>query len=169
MIILAHAVVGVAVLLLGLTALTARKRRGRHTRAGTIYVWIMLPLLVSGLVIGARHPGISPFEAAVIPTGGPLLLGYWAVRWRPRRFLGQPWLTWHVSGMGGSFIGVVTAGGFQVFYPLLPDHPATMSLMFAVPTVAGSVLIARTIARRTAPPKPAAASTAVIAGWDGRR
>jgi hypothetical protein len=160
MIIVAHATVGVAVLLLGLVALTARKRRGRHTRAGTIYVSIMLPLLVSGVVIGARHPGISPFEAAVIPTGGPLLLGYWAVRRRPRRFLGQPWLTWHISGMGGSFIGVVTAGSFQVVYPLLPDNPVMMTLMFAVPSVVGTVLISRTIARRTAPPTATAASAA---------
>jgi hypothetical protein len=162
-VIVAHATAGVAVLLLGLVALTARKRRGRHTRAGTIYVWIMLPMLVGGIAIGARHPGISPFEAAVIPTGGPLLLGYWAVRRRPRRFLGQPWLTWHISGMGGSFIGVVTAGGFQVFYPLLPDNTTMMTLMFAVPAVVGTVLISRTIARRTAPPRSTATSAAAVA------
>jgi hypothetical protein len=163
MIIVAHASVGVAVLLLGLIALTARKRRGRHTRAGTVYFWIMLPLLVSGLVIGARHPGISPFEAAVIPTGVPLLLGYWAVRRRPRRFLGQPWLTWHISGMGGSFIGVVTAGGFQTVYPLLPDNPVMMTLMFALPSAVGSALIARTIARRTAPARASVSGTAAVA------
>jgi hypothetical protein len=163
MIIVAHASIGVAVLLLGLTALTARKRRGRHTRAGTVYFWIMVPLLVSGVVIGARHPGISPFEVAVIPTGVPLLLGYWAVRRRPRRFLGQPWLTWHISGMGGSFIGVVTAGGFQTVYRLLPDNPVMVTLMFALPSVVGSVLIARTIARRTAPPRASVTSAAAVA------
>src|SRR5689334_20969123 len=130
MLIVAHAAAGIAALVLGLLALTARKRRGRHTRAGDAYFWVMVPLLASGLVIGARDPAISPFEIAVIPTGGPLVLGYWAGKRRPRHLLGQRWLTWHIAGMGGSFIGVVTAGLFQLLSPA--SGPAT-ALVFAIP------------------------------------
>ena len=143
-----HAFLGTAALGLGLTALRARKRRGRHTRVGEIYVWTMLPLLAAGVVIGARDPAISPFEIAVFPTAIPLLVGYLASKER-RSWLGRPWLAWHIGGMGGSFIGVVTAGLFQFVLRAAPASPIVITLTFALPTIVGSVLIARAVERRT--------------------
>src|SRR5215210_823297 len=108
-----HAAGGIAAFALGMTALRARKRRGRHTNAGEIYTWVMLPVLATGVIIGTRDPAISPFEIAVFPTAIPLGIGYLAGKERAR-WLGRPWFAWHIGGMGGSFIGVVTAGMFQV-------------------------------------------------------
>ena len=160
MLIVAHAAAGIAAFALGAFALRARKRRGRHTRAGDAYFWVMVPLLVSGIAIGAGDPAISPFEIAVIPTGGPLLLGYWAGKRRPRKFLGQSWLTLHIAGMGGSFIGVVTAGAFQSVYPLLPDHALTMTATFALPALVGTALIVRATNKRAQPRSPGITSVA---------
>lgn len=77
---------------------------------------------------------------------------------RPRRLLGRHWLTWHIGGMGGSVIGLVTAGLFQTVARGLPETTAVTTLLFAVPAVAGTMLISRTIERRVpAPPVPAPA------------
>lgn len=157
-----HAIAGMLVLVLGLVAIFARKRRrGAHGRAGRAYVVLMLVVCVGGLIIGARDPALSPFEIAVAPTLGPLLIGTYAVR-RKGRILGRHWLTWHIGGMGGSFIGVVTAGGFQSLARLLPDTAVTTTAIFAVPAIAGTLLISRTIERRvaTAPGRPTAAAAA---------
>src|SRR5204863_9016280 len=60
-----------------------------------------------------------------------------------------PWLAWHIGGMGGSFIGVVTAGLFQFVLRAAPASPIVITLTFALPTIVGSVLIARAVERRT--------------------
>jgi hypothetical protein len=142
-----HAVCGTAALVLGFTALTARKRRGRHTRVGEAYVWTMLALLATGVGIGARDPALSPFEIAVFPTAVPLLIGYLAVKER-KAWLGRPWVAWHIGGMGGSYIGVVTAGLFQIILRAAPPDTAVIVATFALPSIVGSWLIARATARR---------------------
>src|SRR5690348_3408345 len=97
-VIVVHAALGTAALVVGLRALLARKRRGRHTNLGEIYTWTMLPLLATGVAIGARDPAISPFEIAVFPTAIPLLVGYLAGKER-KPWLGRPWVAWHIGGM----------------------------------------------------------------------
>jgi hypothetical protein len=158
-IIAAHVVAGFAALFVGYRALTARKRRGRHTNLGEIYTWTMLPLLATGVAIGASDPEISPFEIAVFPTAIPLLIGYLAGK-RRARWLGRPWVAWHIGGMGGSFIGVVTAGLFQVVLRVLPPDPAIITATFALPSAVGSVLIARATARRM--PRRASKAAAAV-------
>jgi hypothetical protein len=145
-----HALCGTAALILGLVALTARKRRGRHTRIGEAYVWTMLPLLVTGVVIGTRDPALSPFEIAVFPTAIPLLIGYLAAKERAA-WLGQPWFAWHIGGMGGSYIGVVTAGTFQVVLRFTTVGGLMTTALFAVPALVGTWLIVRATAKHAAP------------------
>jgi hypothetical protein len=147
-----HALCGTAALILGLTALTARKRRGRHTRVGEAYVWTLLPLLATGVVIGYRDPALSPFEIAVFPTAIPLLMGYLAGKERAA-WLGRPWFAWHIGGMGGSYIGVVTAGLFQLVLRAAPPTTPVVVLTFALPSIVGTWLIVRAVARRTPSPR----------------
>lgn len=149
-----HATCGTAALLLGLTALTARKRRGRHTLAGELYVWTMLPLLATGVAIGYRDPALSPFEIAVFPTAIPLLIGYLAGKERAAWF-GRPWFAWHIGGMGGSYIGVCTAGLFQIILRAAPPSVPIMVVTFALPAIIGNWLITRAVAARMLSRAPA--------------
>jgi len=102
------------------------------------------------MVVGwQNHPDrLSVFQVVTPPTFLMGVLGYTMAKTRPRRWLGRPWLLWHISGQAGSYIGVVTATAFQVFPRFLP-HTATLTVaLFAVPSIIGSILIQRTIAQR---------------------
>jgi hypothetical protein len=138
----------------GFLAIRAPKRaRSVHGQLGDAYFALLFTCLPLGLVIGAYHAGVSAFEVATPPTLAFGLMGYLAKRRRPRPFLGGPWIAAHISGVCGSYIGVVTAGAFQTFGRIAPDSVIAAVAIFAVPTVVGSPLIARAIARRTSRPR----------------
>lgn len=149
----AHAVLGVALVTLGFFATRSRKSaRSIHPRVGEAYFWLLVVTLTSGMLVGARSPAISVFEMATPPTLLLGILGYAAVKRRPRLWLGRPWLHWHIFGMGGSYIGVVTATLFQIVPraleaalppPLLPPGIVVVVLLFATPAVVGTGLINR--------------------------
>jgi hypothetical protein len=113
----------------------------------------MAPMLVTGAVVGAADPAISAFEIALVPTAGPLAVGVLALVRRPRPLLGRHWLMWHIAGMGGSAIGLVSAGLFQTVGRVLPETALTRTLLFGVPTALGVLWIDRTIARRVPAPR----------------
>ena len=128
-----HASLGVVLLVLGGVALAGRKsKRARHPLVGTVYFWLLTSVLASAMVLGQRHAGWSMFEIMTPPTFALGLIGYLMGRLRP-----TGWLRWHIGGMAGSYIGVVTAFGFQLvpraFYPY----------WWILPTVVGTLLIAR--------------------------
>lgn len=143
-----HAGMAMILVILGFLALTARKSMAsRHPRVGEVYFWLLAATLSLGLVVGARNPAISLFEIMTPPTFLMGLLGYVMVKRKPRN-----WLRWHIAGQGGSYIGVLTATGFQVFPRFLPDSPLLTIAYWLAPTAIGSYLIARTIAKWTRPP-----------------
>jgi hypothetical protein len=149
-VIVVHGLLGTALLVVGFLALRAPKRRnGRHGRLGNAYFALLVTCLPLGMVIGSRHAGLSAFEIATPPTLAMGLVGWVAMRRRPRRFLGRPWIAAHVGGMGGSYIGVVTASSFQSFGRLAPDSVVAAVVIFALPTLVGAPLIGGAIARRT--------------------
>jgi len=128
-----HAGLGLLLLVLGVVALVGRKSRlGRHPLVGAAYFWVLAVVLATAMLIGRRHAGWSMFEIMTPPTFALGLLGYLMGRLRPAN-----WLRWHITGMSGSFIGVVTALGFQFL-------PARLAVYWWVlPTVVGTVLITR--------------------------
>jgi len=132
-----HVSVGLVLLLLGLVALVGRKsRRARHPAVGTGYFVALVLTLSTGLLIGSRHPGLTLFEIATPPT---FVLGL--VGWLAGRSRRQGWLRWHIMGMAGSYIGVVTAFGFQAV-------PRSLwPVWWLLPTAIGSALIARSTRR----------------------
>ena len=153
MFIIFHAIVSVALVTLGLLALTARKsRQSPHPTLGEAYFWVLVVALGSGMVVGALTPGISVFEIATPPTLLLGLLGYLMVKRKPRRWLNKPWLHWHIFGQGGSYIGVVTATSFQTVPRALELAPPALRppagllvvALFAVPSIVGTYLIIRT-------------------------
>jgi hypothetical protein len=148
-IIVVHAALGTGLFVVGFLALRAPKRAGSsHGRLGSVYFALLFTCLPLGLVIGAHHPGLSAFEVATPPTMALGVVGWLAKRRRPRPFLGRPWIAAHISGVGGSYIGVATAGAFQTFGRVAPATTTTAIVIFAVPTLIGSPLIRRATARR---------------------
>ena len=141
---LLHASAGLVLLVLGLLALTARKNRtSRHTRVGEVYFWLLIATLSSGMLVGLEHwPRVTVFEIVTPPTLLLGLLGYVMAKRRPKQ-----WLRWHIFGQGGSYIGVVTAFAFQAFPTFLPPSPVLTTAYWLLPTLIGSVLIARTTAK----------------------
>ena len=143
-IIAVHAVAATALVVTGLVVLLApKRRRGRHGRLGDVYFWLLAIALGSGMVVGLRDPALSPFEIATPPTFALGLGGWLLAKRRPRG-----WLQWHIAGQGGSYIGVITATLFQIVPRVTPDSAVIYALIWALPTIVGSVLIARTTARR---------------------
>lgn len=162
-----HATLGTLLVLAGAAASLSPKRRRRsaHRRVGQVYMALLVTVLPTGMILGAANPGVTLFEIATPPTLLLGLAGWWAGRTRPARFLGRPWRVWHIAGMGGSLIGVVTATAFQVVGRLVGMHPPVVLALWLVPTVVGSVLIARAQARwtprrRATPAAPPTAATA---------
>jgi hypothetical protein len=148
-VIVVHAALGTALFVAGFLALRAPKRpRSSHGRLGSVYLALLFTCLPLGLVIGARHAGLSAFEVATPPTMALGAMGWLAKRRRPRPFLGRPWIAAHISGVGGSYIGVVTAGAFQTFGRVAPATTTTAIVIFAMPTLIGGPLIRRAAARR---------------------
>lgn len=153
-----HVVGGVALLATGVGAALAPKgRHSVHPVVGRVYVALLVVVLVTGMVIGARRPGVSPFEVATPPTLVMGLVGFFAARRPLRRRLGSAWKRWHIAGMGGSLIGVVTASTFQVVPRVAGTSAAVLVLTWVLPTLVGSALIARAIAREAAPGRVRAA------------
>jgi hypothetical protein len=164
-----HATLGTLLVVAGVAASLTPKRRRRspHRRIGRLYVGLLVVVLPTGMVIGAADPAITLFEVATPPTLAMGLGGWWAGRARPRRFLGQPWRVWHIAGMGGSLIGVITATAFQLVPRIVAMDPVTTTAVWLVPTLVGSVLISRATARWTAPPR--APAEAAVGGGHSRR
>lgn len=95
----------------GLLATTARKRPGRHTRAGTVYLYAITGVFLTASVLAGlrwREDWHLFLIAAVV--FGLAALGWWARRrWLGRTPRGK---VWHGSAMAGSYIALFT--GFYV-------------------------------------------------------
>ena len=124
----------------------ARKRRGRHTRAGEIYHWVMLTVCLSALALAlADWHELWWFVPIAVFSYANALVGYLAAKIRWKR-----WQIAHIGGMCGSYIALVTA------LLVVNAQPAPLWLWF-LPTIVGVPLINRTIDRRlgrSGPPPP---------------
>lgn len=130
-------------LVLGAIGLFAPKRaRERHGRVGEWYFRVLVVTLSTGFVIGLTNEGITLFEIVTPPTLALGIIGYAAVK-RRRRWFGPNWPVWHISGQSGSYVGVVTAFGFQVVPRMVDSSVLLTTALWAIPTIVGSLLIAR--------------------------
>jgi hypothetical protein len=131
-----HIAAGSFGLVLGPVAMLAPKRRGRHTRAGTVYHWNMLVVGLSAIGLAVlAWAQIWWFVPIAVFSYGNALFGYLAVR-RKR----PGWLPRHIGGMGGSYIALVTA-------LLVVNAGVAAWWAWGLPTVVGSVLLRRTTLR----------------------
>lgn len=103
-----HIVGALTALMAGILAATARKRPGRHPRAGRAYLVGLAGVVASATVMATirwREDAIL-FAIAVVAAG----LGLFG--WRARRRQRSGWEYRHAIGLGGSFIALFT--GFYV-------------------------------------------------------
>ena len=135
-----HIASGTAGLLLGPLAMSAPKRRGRHTRVGGVYHWTMLAVCLSAAALAAidwsRIWWFLPIAAFSYANA---LLGYLAVRIR-----WPGWLRQHIAGMGGSYIALVTA-------LLVVNFGRSNPVVWFIPTAVGTPLIMWTVSRVARP------------------
>ena len=109
----------------------AQKRPGLHTRVGEVYHWVMLAVCVSAVGLAAlAWSRLWWFLPIAVFSYANALVGYVAAK---RRRPG--WLPFHIGGMCGSYIALVTA-------LLVVNVGDRLPIVWFLPTIVGSPLIA---------------------------
>jgi hypothetical protein len=123
-----HVMAGLVCVVSGAVAASARKRPGRHPRAGTVYVCGLLVLvLTAGVLAVVRWPHDVHLLLIACATGAFGGAGWWVRRRRP-----DGWMGWHGMAMAASYVALLT--GFYV------DNGPQLPLWDRLPTVAYWVL-----------------------------
>ena len=136
-----HIACGLTAVIAGALAATAKKRPGRHPRAGRIYLWALGGIFTTATTMAAIRwrEDAHLFGIAVIAFS----LGMYGYRARRRHRPG--WPPHHAIGMGGSYIALLT--GFYVdngpFLPLWNRLPYIA--YWLLPTLVGALLIWRAL------------------------
>ena len=136
-----HVVAGLTCVVSGALAATARKRPGRHPRAGTIYYWGLSVVFATATMMSAiRWSQDAYLFFLAVVAFGLATLGREA---RHRRW--RNWPYFHVPGMSMSYVTLLTA-----FYvdngPHLPLWNRLPTIAFwVVPSLIGVPLIVRSL------------------------
>ena len=100
-----HVLFGLACVILGIAAMLSVKRSGKHPRFGTAYYWCLALLFVTATLLAAMrwsedyHLFILGAVSFVAASVGRIA----------RRHLWPRWVDFHVTGMGLSYILMLTA------------------------------------------------------------
>jgi hypothetical protein len=136
-----HVLFALVCVVTGIIAMLSEKRPGRHPTAGTIYYWCLSVVFVSATVLAAMR-WAEDYPLSIL---GALSLLFATIGRAAHRRRWRNWLTVHISGMGTSYVLLLTA-----FYvdngkslPLWRDLP-TLAYWLA-PSVVGLPLIARAL------------------------
>lgn len=138
-----HIPLGLACVVIGAIAMLSQKRRGRHSRFGTIYFWCLLALCASSTLLSLMRWSENHhlFVLGVLS---------FACAWIGRAALRQRWRYWvrlHIAGMGLSYLVMLIAfyvdNGKQL--PLWKDLPHFM--YWLIPLAVGMPLIVRALLR----------------------
>ncbi|KKB35398.1 DUF2306 domain-containing protein [Bacillus thermotolerans] len=136
-ILITHTLAGTVCLISGLLAMSSRKRKGRHTYAGELYHGAYVTVFITALIMSIWHWEESQYLFYIaLFSYGLSLSGYLAVK---RKWKG--WINFHIGGMLGSYIGIVTAVVVVNVprIPLLNEWPTL--LFWFLPTIIGMPLI----------------------------
>lgn len=100
-----HTLVGLACVIAGVGAMLSKKRKGRHTAFGTVYFWCLAAVFVSAIALSiarwAEDYHLFVLGALAFATA---LFGHSAMKYR-----WPSWVRLHISGMGASYILLLTA------------------------------------------------------------
>ena len=145
-----HVLAGLVAVIAATLAALARKRRGQHPRAGTVFLGAVAVIVATAAVMATirwqhnRHLlAIAVVTAALAGTG-----------WLARRRRWPRWMLWHGMAMSGAFIALLT--GFYVDNgPQLPvwDRLPPLTFWF-LPAAVGIPLTWWALVRNRALPRP---------------
>jgi hypothetical protein len=100
-----HVLAGLSCTVAGIVAMLAPKRSGRHPNAGSFYFWSLVVVFLSMAALSIlRWPANTHLLVLGIMSFGSGLAGR-----RARRRLRPGWLRVHITGMGFSYILLLTA------------------------------------------------------------
>lgn len=136
-----HIPFGIVCVLAGLVAMLSKKQPGRHPTFGTIYYWGMAVIFVSASILAALR-WAEDYHLFILGT-----LAFAAATFgrtaRRRRWRG--WIKLHITGMGLSYILMLTA--FYVdngkFLPFWKDLPSIT--YWTLPSIIGLPLLVRAL------------------------
>lgn len=147
-----HVWAGMATVVTGIVTFRAPKRRERHPRWGTRYLWAYTLVWLSATILSVQRWSADAYLFSLATIGYGFALGGYAARHFRRKpwmmhVLGKQWIIAHIVGMIGSYIVLLTA--FYVdnahLIPLLDQLP---SLTFWVlPSLIGLPFIILSISR----------------------
>lgn len=136
-----HIPLGLACVGIGAMAMLSEKRRGRHSRFGTIYFWCLLALFASATMLSLVRWDEN-YHLFVLGAMS------FARAWTGRSALRQRWRHWarlHITGMGLSYVLMLIAfyvdNGKQL--PLWKELPHFM--YWLLPAAIGIPLIVRAL------------------------
>jgi len=143
-----HIAAGVIAVLTGAAAMLAPKTPGRHPRRGTAYLAALTTLVATAAGLGVLA---WPRDTHLLVLAG-IALALGALGYTARKVRRAGWPLWHITGMGGSYILILTAfyvdnGPNLPLWNLLPP----ISFWF-LPAAVGTPLLLRALhrhARRT--------------------
>ena len=147
-----HAWAGLATGVTGIVTFCAPKRRARHPRWGTRYLWAYTLVFLTATILCVQRWSSDAYLFLLAGIGyGFALGGYAARRFRRElwviRVVGKRWVIVHIVGMIGSYIVLWTA--FYVdnahLIPLLNQLPALT--FWILPSLIGLPFIMLSISR----------------------
>jgi hypothetical protein len=136
-----HVLFGLACTITGITAMLSQKRSGRHPLFGTIYYWCLMGVFVTASALAAVR-WAEDYHLFIL---GALAFAAAHLGRMARRKRWSNWVKLHMTGMGTSYILLLTA-----FYvdngknlPLWRDLPPVA--YWLAPAVVGIPLIVRAL------------------------
>jgi uncharacterized membrane protein len=100
-----HVVFGLACVIAGAVAMLSPKRQGRHPTFGTVYVWCLAALFISATSLSIFR-WAQDYHLFLL---GALSFAVALVGRTARRRSWPGWVRLHISGMGASYILLLTA------------------------------------------------------------
>jgi hypothetical protein len=100
-----HVVVGIACVIAGIIAMLSEKRPGRHPTFGTIYYWFLSAVFASATSLAAVR-WAEDYHLFIL---GALSFGAASLGRTARRQRWRNWVRLHITGMGLSYIFLLTA------------------------------------------------------------
>ncbi|WP_102348435.1 DUF2306 domain-containing protein [Bacillus sp. Marseille-P3661] len=137
LVLFSHIATGFICLISGIFAMSAKKKKGKHTVSGEIYHWSYVLVFLSTVVMSIIHWEESAYLFYIgVFSYALALLGYLAVKIKWKN-----WLSNHIGGMLGSYIGIVTATIVvnSPRVPLLNEIPVL--IFWFLPTIIGTPFI----------------------------
>ena len=132
-----HIIFGIICLFSGVIAMSAKKRRGIHTKWGELYHASYVVIFITAIILSIlRWEEIAYLFYVALFSYSFAIYGYLA---RKRRW--KNWIHHHIRGMLGSFIGAVTALLVNIgdMVPLLNQLPKLW--LWFIPTIIGIPII----------------------------